>query len=175
MGLENRVLYPCLYICFTCKCPFLTGWMELITRNLWTLSPAFPIALTFVSSLFKCFIYFWEREHEWGRDRERGGQKIPGGYALRAARLTWGSNLQTVRSWPEPELKSDAQLTEPPRCPSSLFKNLISFSTYSVLDLLSIYLSLRSHELFGCSVMCVFCFLCCSSSISHSLLHPRPY
>ena len=66
------------------------------------------------------FIYFWERErqHEWGeRQRERDTQnpKQAPGSELSAQSLMWASNSQTMRSWPE--LKSDTQPTEPPRCP----------------------------------------------------------
>ena len=62
------------------------------------------------------FICFWERTS--GRGAEKEGQKIWSGLCadrLTAASPTWGSNSWTARSWPE--LKSDTQLTEPPRGP----------------------------------------------------------
>ena len=48
--------------------------------------------------------------------RERQNTKQAPGSKLSAQSLPWGLNPQTAGSWPE--LKSDAQLTEPPRCPS---------------------------------------------------------
>ena len=68
-------------------------------------------------NLFLTFTYFWEGDsaHAWRGGRERGGQRIPVGSELSAQSPTRGSNSWTVRSWPE--LKSDAQPTEPPRCP----------------------------------------------------------
>ena len=59
-----------------------------------------------------------ERQHERGRGRERETQNLkqaPGSELL-AQSPTQGLNSQTARSWPE--LKSDAQPTEPPRRPS---------------------------------------------------------
>ena len=32
--------------------------------------------ITYIAYIFLKFIYFWEREHEQGRDRERGRQRI---------------------------------------------------------------------------------------------------
>ena len=46
------------------------------------------------------------------RDGDRGSEVGP---ALTAKSLMQGSNSKTRRL--QPELKSDAQLTEPPRCP----------------------------------------------------------
>ena len=70
--------------------------------------------------------YFWDRERETeykqGRGRERGRHrtwKQAPGSELAAQRPTWGSIPRAARSWPEP--KSDAQLTEPPRCPQNIF------------------------------------------------------
>ena len=73
------------------------------------------------------FIYF-ERERERQRQRQRQSVSREGqreretqnlkqapGSELSAQSPTWGSNSWAVRSWPE--LKSDAQPTEPPRCP----------------------------------------------------------
>ena len=70
------------------------------------------------------FIYFWERETQ---SVSRGGAETEGdteseaapGSELSAQSPTRGSNPQTVRSWPE--LKLDAQPTEPPRRPSYAF------------------------------------------------------
>ena len=55
--------------------------------------------------------YFWEREGD------RGSEEA--GFVLTAASPMRGLNSWTVRSWPE--LKADAQLTEPPRHPYVLF------------------------------------------------------
>ena len=71
------------------------------------------------------FVYFWETETErdgdrvWAgegqRERETQNRKQAPGSELPAQSPTWGSNLQAVRSWPEP--KSDTLPTEPPRRP----------------------------------------------------------
>ena len=65
-------------------------------------------------------IYFWKTEtkREWGRGRERGKHRIWSRLQAPSCQHrvpTQGSNPQTARSWPE--LKSDAQPTEPPRAP----------------------------------------------------------
>ena len=70
---------------------------------------------------FLTFIYFWETD----RDRARAGEGQTKGYriwsrlqdlsCLLAQSQTWGSNSWTARPWPE--LKSDAQPTEPLMCP----------------------------------------------------------
>ena len=49
------------------------------------------------------------------RERETQNLKQAPGSELSVQSLTRGSNLRTMRSWPEP--KSDAQPTEPPRHP----------------------------------------------------------
>ena len=83
------------------------------------------------------FIYF-ERERERARERVSGGgaeregraermgdRMFQAGSALSVKSLRQGSNPQTVTS--RPELKLDAQLTEPPRHPqnsNSLKRNL---------------------------------------------------
>ena len=60
---------------------------------------------------------------EGHRERE-GGRKSKVGFALTTHSSMWGSNSRTLRSWPEP--KSEAWLTEPPRCPHfTLFKFFI--------------------------------------------------
>ena len=73
--------------------------------------------------MFFTFIYFGrqrERKSEQGRGRERETQnpKQAPGSALSAQSPKRGSNSRTARS--RPELKSDAQLTEPPRHPSKI-------------------------------------------------------
>ena len=69
-------------------------------------------------------IYFWEREKEYerGRGRERGRPRIRSRLQVLSCqhRALWrGSSSWTVRSWPE--LKLDAQLTEPRGKPIYLF------------------------------------------------------
>ena len=68
-------------------------------------------------------------ECEWGRGRERETQnpKWAPGSKLSVQSPTRGLNSRSVRSWPEQKL--DAQLTEPPRCPSLAFLKLF----YTVL------------------------------------------
>ena len=68
-------------------------------------------------TFFFKFIYFWERARagEGQKERETQNLKLAPGSELSAQSLTRGLNSQTVRSWPEP--KSDAQPTEPPKCP----------------------------------------------------------
>ena len=76
------------------------------------------------------FIYFWERQRQNAsglgqRERETQNLKQAPGSELSAQIPTRGSNPRAVRSWPEP--KSDAQPTEPSRCPSlmSSFKSVV--------------------------------------------------
>ena len=66
---------------------------------------------------FLTFIFETEREHERGRVRERETQNLKqaSGSELSAQSPMRGSNSWTARS--RLELKSDAQPTEPPRCP----------------------------------------------------------
>ena len=75
----------------------------------------------FIYYYFKClFILERHTEHEWGRGREREGDT-----ESEASSRVWavstepprGLNPWSMRLWPE--LKSDAQLTEPPRCPQN--------------------------------------------------------
>ena len=82
---------------------------------------------------FLMFIYLFLREterevlgayiEEGQKESEIQNLKQAPGCKLSAQSLTRGLNSQTVRSWPEP--KSDAQPTEPPRCPTE----------YVILDL----------------------------------------
>ena len=59
---------------------------------------------------------------EGQRERETQNRKQAPGSEPSAQSLTWGLNSRTVRS--RPELKSDAQPTEPPRRPGfAIFKN----------------------------------------------------
>ena len=70
---------------------------------------------------FSFFFYFWETERgraqfgEGQRENETQNLKQALGSELSAQSPTWGLNPQIMRSWPE--LKSDAQATEPPRHP----------------------------------------------------------
>ena len=57
------------------------------------------------------------RVGEGQRQKETQNLKQARGSELSAQSPTRGSNPPTVRSWPE--LKSDAQPTEPPRCPET--------------------------------------------------------
>ena len=69
-------------------------------------------------SLFFHF-YVFLRDRAWvgegQRDRETQNVKQAPGSELSAQSLTRSLNPWIMRSWPEP--KSDAQLTQPPRCP----------------------------------------------------------
>ena len=72
-------------------------------------------------NIFLMFIFEGETECAWGRGREReretqNPKQVPGS-ELSARSPTQGSNSQTMRSWPE--LRSDAQSTEPPRHPKT--------------------------------------------------------
>ena len=73
------------------------------------------------------------------RERETQNPKWAPGSELSAQSPTRGLNSRTVRSWPEQKL--DAQLTEPPRCPSLAFLKLV----YTVL--------LPYHHTMGDSVL----------------------
>ena len=59
------------------------------------------MSLKIIQKLFLNFIYLSlrERQSEWGRDREREGEReSQAGFALSAWNPVWGSNSQTVRS-----------------------------------------------------------------------------
>ena len=81
---------------------------------------------------FNVYLFLRERQRQStsgggsGRERETQNLKQAPGSELSAQSPTQASNPRTARSWPE--LKSDAQLTEPPRCPRALmvFKSLIA-------------------------------------------------
>ena len=68
-----------------------------------------------------------------GAERERETQNLTQapGSELSAQSPTWGLNSRTVRSWLE--LKSDAQPTEPPRCPDIIFKLDFLETTFSLV------------------------------------------
>ena len=71
----------------------------------------------FLNFFFLMFIHFWETERDKAcvgaeTGRHRNPKQAPGS-ELSAQSPMLGSNPWTVRSWPE--LKLDAQLTEPPR------------------------------------------------------------
>ena len=80
-------------------------------------SPIFCCYL--LKKIFLTFIYYWqiERDRAWAwegqRERETQNLKQAPGSELSAQSLTQGWKSQTVWSWPE--LKPDAQPTEPPR------------------------------------------------------------
>ena len=69
-------------------------------------------------NLFK-FIYF-DWEHELGRGRERR-REYQAGSALSARSLMWGSNSQTVRSWPEMKSRVQSLMDWGTRHPSTSF------------------------------------------------------
>ena len=75
------------------------------------------------------FIPFWGLERQSmsraGAERETQNLKQAPGSELSAQSLMWGWNSQTMRSCPEP--KSDAQPTEPPRCPFLFYFILFYF------------------------------------------------
>ena len=70
-------------------------------------------------------IHFWKTETVCEGERETHCQKQAPGSRLSAQSLMWGSNPQTMRSWPE--LKSEVQLTEPPKHPLGIAFNDISW------------------------------------------------
>ena len=65
------------------------------------------------------YLLLRDRDRAWAgegqRERETQNVKQAPGSELSAQSPMWGLNSRAVRSWPE--LKSDAQPTEPPRCP----------------------------------------------------------
>ena len=82
-----------------------------------------PLLFLFKECLFLCYLFLRERECVWTgkeqRERESQNLKQAPGSEPSAQSRTRGSNSRTVRSWPEP--KSDAQLTEPPRRPKTIW------------------------------------------------------
>ena len=71
--------------------------------------------------MFINFFFFREskRAGEGQRERETQNPKQASGSELSAQSPTGGSDSQAARAWPE--LKSDAQPTEPPRRPAKIF------------------------------------------------------
>ena len=97
------------------------------TRNTnWIDWDNFLLIFFYIFNVYLLFLRKAETEPEWGRGRERETQnskQAPGSCCQHRAWHRAGTH-RTVRSWPE--LKSDAQPTEPPRCPeiiSFLFEN----------------------------------------------------
>ena len=65
-------------------------------------------------------MFIFEREKAGGGEgqKERGTEDLKQALLLIAESPMWGSNSRTLRSWPE--LKLDAQLTEPPGTTSTV-------------------------------------------------------
>ena len=96
-----------------------------------------------------------EREQVWEGQRERGTEdlKQAPGAELTAESLMWGSNSWTTRSWLEP--KSDAQLTEPLRCPTVSPKNPALIRGQAPLyafDIQSLYVNLHHSQEVGATI-----------------------
>ena len=60
------------------------------------------------------------------REGDTESETAPGS-ELSAQSPVWGLNPQTMKS--QPELKSDSQLTEPPRCPMIVHLSLVVTTT----------------------------------------------
>ena len=91
---------------------------QLFLRHNWHITLCRSLRYTSFSFFFLMFVYFErETEHSWGQGRERGRHRIWSRHQaeLSAQSQMQGLNSRAVQSWPE--LKSDTQLTEPPRCP----------------------------------------------------------
>ena len=80
-------------------------------------------------------MYFWERErkrerkHEWGRDRERGKERIPSRLHTVSAEPDVGLQLTNLRDHDLSRNQGlDAQPTKPPRCPRPWYLSWKSFS-----------------------------------------------
>ena len=104
----------------------------------------------FLSLFIYLFIYlFWERERvqAGGRAEREGDRGSKESFMLTALSLMWASNSQTLRSLPE--LKSDAQLTEPPRCPQNTSVFFLTFNFRIILDLWKNFKNSRSHIWFS--------------------------
>ena len=96
------------------------------------------------------FIFETERDRAWAgegqRERETQNRKQAPGSELSAHSPTRGLNSQTVRSWPE--LKLDAQPTEPPRRPYLLLFNVgnVIVSIFQILETKHIHLHWRLQD-----------------------------
>ena len=95
------------------------------------------------------FIYFWDRERETecerGRGREKGRHRIWSRLQARSCQHRAWRGAWTHELWDQkPELKSDSQPTEPPRCPrhNFLFKKSSNFKVF----LKNVYLFLKERE-----------------------------
>ena len=100
-------------------CAEIKSW----TLNNWATQMPLENHLKF---FFLTFIfYFWDRERQsmngGGAERERGRHRIRSRLQALSCqhRAQHGAQTHKLRSWPEPKL--DAQLTEPPRCPSMFY------------------------------------------------------
>ena len=96
-----------------------------------------PYLLFFFQFFNVLFISETERDRAWTgegqREWETQNPKQAPGSELSAQSPMWGSNSQTPRSWPE--LKSDAQPTEPPRRPNPLFTFSLPSRTSRIIRL----------------------------------------
>ena len=85
----------------------------------------------YLKKKFYIYLFLRDRERVWvgegQREKETQNLKQDPGSEVSAQSPTRGSNSQAVRSWPEP--KSDAQLTEPPRCPRIYIFAYVFFHT----------------------------------------------
>ena len=100
-------------------------WTEVQGSNDW--APQAP-SNCFKKIFFNVYLFLTERNRAWvgegQRERETQNPKQAPSSELPAQSPMRSSSSQTARSWPE--LKSDAQPTEPPRCPSNCFLNQVS-------------------------------------------------
>ena len=87
-----------------------------------------------------------QTEHEQGRGREREKQNLKQalGSELSAQSPMRGCTSQTARSWPEQ--KSDALLTEPPRCPSPSYFYFTHLKYFNCVECNCFYSLLNSME-----------------------------
>ena len=74
------------------------------------------VSISFYNYFFDVLLNF-ERAQA-GKGQREGDRGSEAGSVLTAESPMWGLNSRTVRSGPEP--KWNAQLTEPPRCPTAL-------------------------------------------------------
>ena len=116
-------------VCFRLFCEFgsfqkwlwgKTGYKVLFSFSCWryfgSTDGVFKILYRTSCFFFKFFKIYFEREKENRVEETEGERESQAGSELSAWTLMRGSNPQTGRPWLE--LKSDAQVTLPPRCPS---------------------------------------------------------